>query len=65
VTIDTVGARVMDDINQVMSMMDAATGSANNYSESLADVSNKLGSAKDREGLRAIVESLVQTASEM
>lgn len=63
--IDTVGARVMDEINQVMSMMDAATGSANNYSESLADVSNKLGNAKDREGLRAIVESLVQTASEM
>ena len=63
--IDSVGSRVMDEINQVMSMMDAATGSASNYSESLADVTNKLGNAKDREGLRAIVESLVQTASEM
>ena len=63
--IDTVGARVMDEINQVMSMMDAATGSANNYTESLADVTNKLGNTKDRDGIRAIVESLVQTASEM
>jgi diguanylate cyclase len=63
--IDNVGARVMDEINQVMSMMDAATGSANTYTESLADVSNKLGNTKDRDGIRAIVESLVQTASEM
>src|SRR5438876_5226794 len=63
--IDNVGSRVMDEINQVMSMMDAAMGSANNYTESLADVTSKLGNAKDREGLRAIVESLVQTATEM
>jgi diguanylate cyclase len=63
--IDTVGARVMDEINQVMAMMDAASGTASNYSESLADVSNRLSSTKDRDGIRAIVESLVQTATEM
>jgi diguanylate cyclase len=63
--IDTVGARVMDEINQVMAMMDAASGSASNYSESLADVSSRLSSTKDRDGIRAIVESLVQTATEM
>jgi diguanylate cyclase len=63
--IDTVGSAVVDEINQVMAMMDAAVGSANNYSESLTSVTNKLGNAKDREGLRAIVESLVQTANEM
>ena len=28
-------------------------------------MSNKLGDAKDRDGIRAIVESLVQTANEM
>jgi diguanylate cyclase len=63
--IDTVGSRVVDEINQVMAMMDAAAGSANSYSENLTEASNKLGTAKDREGLRVIVESLVTTASEM
>jgi diguanylate cyclase len=64
--IDKVGSRVMDEIEQVMSMVDAAVGSASTYSESLAGVSQQLGKAgTDREGLRAIVESLVQTAKDM
>src|SRR5687767_11769043 len=63
--IDTVGSRVVDEINQVMAMMDAAVGTATNYTESLNNVTSKLGNAKDREGLRAIDESLVQTANEM
>src|SRR4029077_5015771 len=46
-------------------MMDAAVGSASTYTESLSSVSDKLGNSKDREGLRAIVESLVATATEM
>ena len=62
--IDTVGSRVMDEIEQVMAMVDAAVGSASNYSESLAGVSRNLQGA-DRDGLRTIVESLVQTAKEM
>jgi diguanylate cyclase len=45
-------------------MVDAAVGSASNYSESLAGVSRHIPNA-DREGLRGIVESLVQTAKEM
>ena len=63
--IDKVGNRVMDEIEQVMSMVDAAVGSASSYSESLAGVSMQLGNTGDREGLRAIVESLVHTAKEM
>jgi diguanylate cyclase len=63
--IDNVGSRVMDEINQVMAMMDAAVGSASTYTENLNSVSDKLGTSKDREGLRAIVESLVATANEM
>jgi diguanylate cyclase len=63
--IDDVGSRVMDEINQVMAMMDAAVGSASTYTESLTSVTDKLGSSKDRESLRAIVESLVATANEM
>src|SRR5882757_3544357 len=63
--IDKVGNRVMDEIEQVMSMVDAAVGSASSYSESLAGVSLQLGNTGDREGLRAIVEGLVHTAKEM
>jgi len=63
--IDTVGSRVADEIGQVMAMIDAAAGTASTYSESLAGMSQQITSAKDREGLRAIVESLVQTANEM
>jgi diguanylate cyclase len=63
--IDKVGDQVMGEIEQVMAMIDAAAGTANSYSESLADVSERLGQSKDREGLRAIVESLVQAAKEM
>ncbi|HZT25103.1 MAG TPA: GGDEF domain-containing protein [Pseudolabrys sp.] len=63
--IDSVGSQVMGEIEQVMAMIDAAAGSASSYSESLADMSEKIGNSKDREGLRAIVESLVHTAKEM
>jgi diguanylate cyclase len=63
--IDKVGSQVMGEIEQVMAMIDAAAGSANSYTESLADMTEQLGNSKDREGLRTIVESLVQTAKEM
>ncbi len=63
--IDKVGEQVMGEIEQVMAMVDAAVGTATSYSESLADVTQQLGQSKDREGLRSIVESLVQTAKEM
>ncbi|MFN3659396.1 MAG: GGDEF domain-containing protein [Pseudolabrys sp.] len=63
--IDKVGSQVMGEIEQVMAMIDAAAGSANNYSETLSGMSEKIGDSKDREGLRAIVESLVQTAKDM
>ena len=63
--LDKVGSRVMDEINQVMAMVDSAVGSASSYNESLVDMTNQLGGAKDREGVRSIIESLVQTANEM
>ena len=63
--IDKVGNQVMGEIEQVMAMIDAAAGSANTYTETLTDMSEKLGNSKDREGLRTIVESLVQTAKDM
>jgi diguanylate cyclase len=63
--IDEVGSQVKGEIEQVMSMIDTAAGTASNYTESLVDMSQKIGQSKDREGLRSIVESLVQTAKEM
>ncbi len=63
--IDEVGSQVRGEIEQVMAMIDAAAGSANSYTESLAGMSEKIGNSKDREGLRSIVESLVQTAKDM
>jgi diguanylate cyclase len=63
--IDSLGAKVADEIEQVMSMIDTAAGSATNYSESLVDITQKLASAKDHDGLRALVEKLVVTAKEM
>src|SRR5712672_2364256 len=38
--IDNVGSRVMDEINQIMAMMDAAVGSASTYTESLTSVTD-------------------------
>jgi diguanylate cyclase len=59
------GAKVIDEIDQVMAMIEAAVGSASSYTESLADVTQQLGTAKDREALRGIVETLIVTAKEM
>lgn len=63
--IDEVGSQVMDEIEQVMSMIDAAMGSASKHSETLADATQRLDHAIDRDGLRAIVESLVKTTADM
>jgi diguanylate cyclase len=48
-----------------MAMIDAAVGSATQYTESLASATQDLGSAKDRDGLRTIVESLVRATRDM
>jgi diguanylate cyclase len=63
--IDQVGSQVKGEIDQVMAMIDAAVGSASSYTESLAGATELLDRSKDREGLRAIVESLVQTTKTM
>lgn len=63
--IDNLGSKVMDEIEQVMAMIDVAAGSATSYTESLVDMSAQLGQSKDRDGLRAVVEGLVQTAKAM
>jgi diguanylate cyclase len=63
--IDSVGAKVVDEIEQVMAMIEAAVGTTSSYTESLANVSDTLGSASDRDALRAVIEGLVRSTREM
>jgi diguanylate cyclase len=68
--IDSVGTRVLDEIKQVMSTIDAASGTASGYSKRLVVASEKLAQAKDGKGLdsealRAVIEHLAQGAKEM
>jgi len=63
--IDDVGAQVKGEIEQVMAMIGAAAGSAYNYTENLANASEKLDNADDGAGIRMIVESLVQATKEV
>jgi len=63
--IDNVGGQIVEEIEQVMAMVDAAVGSATQYTESLAHATQDLGTAKDRDGLRAVVERLVRATRDM
>jgi diguanylate cyclase len=63
--IDSVGSRVLDEIKQVLGMLDAASGSASSYSESLADASAELAGANDRDTLRAVIGRLMDGAKAM
>jgi diguanylate cyclase len=63
--IDRVNVQIMDEMNQVMKIIGNAVGSSSTYSESLADASHQLVRPQTPEGLRTIVESLVQDTREM
>ena len=63
--IDTVNSRMLGEIKQVLDTIDAASGTATNYSASLADATASLKGANDGEGLRAVIERLVQGAKDM
>jgi diguanylate cyclase len=62
--IDGAGAKVVGEIDRIMATIDAASGTAANYGQSLASVSQNLGAA-DREGLRLLVERLVVATKEV
>ena len=56
---------MLGEIKQVLDTIDAASGTATNYSASLADATESLKGAKDGEGLRAVIERLVKGAKDM
>jgi diguanylate cyclase len=63
--IDKVGARVIGEIDDVMNLLTDALGMSANYDASLTDASEKLTSAKNREQIKAVVETLVKSTREM
>jgi diguanylate cyclase len=63
--IGSVNTKLGGEIDQVMALIDAAVRSATKHDASLADATKKLGGANDRDAVRGIIESLVQTASDI
>lgn len=63
--IDKVGARVIGEIDDVMTLITEALSVSSNYDDSLTGASQKLAVAKSSEQVRAIVETLVKSTREM
>jgi diguanylate cyclase len=63
--IDKVGAKVIDEIDDVMNLIADALGMTSSFSDSLAGASKTLSIANDREQIKTVVETLVHTAREM
>jgi len=63
--IDKVGARVIGEIDDVMTLISDALGMSASYDDSLSGASQKLSAAGDRDQIKAIVETLVQSTREM
>jgi diguanylate cyclase len=63
--IDKVGARVIGEIDDVMTLITEALGMSGSYDESLSSASERLAAARDRDQVSAIVESLIASTREM
>ena len=63
--VGNVNAKISGEIDQVMALVDSALRAGNRHDASLNDVTAKLARANDRDAIRGVIESLVQTASEM
>src|ERR1019366_10205559 len=63
--IDKVGARVIGEIDDVMRLIGDALGMSASYDATLSGAVNKLSSAETRDQVKAIVETLVKSTSEM
>ncbi len=61
----SVNGKISTEIDQVMALIDTAVRSASKHDATLSDATKKLGRANDRGAIRSIIESLVQTASDM
>jgi diguanylate cyclase len=63
--IDKVGARVIGEIDDVMTLITEALAISASYEDSLSGATEKLSAVKNRDQLKAIIESLVHSTREM
>jgi len=63
--IDKVGARVIGEIDDVMSLLTDALGMSASYDDSLNGASEKLSAAKTPDQVKGVVESLLRSTREM
>ncbi|TGN89799.1 GGDEF domain-containing protein [Bradyrhizobium yuanmingense] len=63
--IDKVGARVVGEIDDVVKVLGEALGMTGAYDTNLSDATEKLSSAENRDQVKAIVEALLRSTSEM
>src|SRR5689334_3220425 len=63
--IDKVGARVIGEIDDVMSLIVDALGMSQSYDAKLSGASEKLRSAKSRDEIKAVVDGLLKSTREM
>src|SRR5260370_12017914 len=63
--IDKVGARVIGEIDDVMTLITDALGMSASYEDSLSSATQRLAVAHDRDQVKPIVESLLQSTGEM
>jgi diguanylate cyclase len=62
---DKVGARVIGEIDDVMTLISNALGMSVSFDDSLSDATQKLAAASNRDQVKVIVESLVKSTREM
>jgi diguanylate cyclase len=63
--IDKVGARVIGEIDDVMTLITDALAISASYEDSLSGATEKLSAVKNRDQLKAIIETLVHSTREM
>ncbi len=63
--VETVGAKIRDEVDQIVAMIEAAIGANSQYQNELEGSSRKLALPIDRDTLRVIVESLVFSTKEV
>ncbi|OKO70193.1 GGDEF domain-containing protein [Bradyrhizobium sp. AS23.2] len=62
--IDKVGARVIGEIDDVVEVLSEALGRTSSYDASLSDATQMLSSAKSREQVKSVVETLLRSTTE-
>src|SRR5262249_51340263 len=63
--LETTGAKIKDEIDQIVAMIEAAIGATSHYQQDLSENSQRLKRPIERETLRIIVESLIYSTKEI